>query len=760
MTRCPTDAVLQAFIAGVQPPAEGAAVEAHVEGCERCQRRLDVLADVTSVGAVLVQVTSSPRAKSSSLMLAMERLQLEATSLLDTPTDGRADRTVTTLLPGLTPTSREGFLGKLGGIEIRRVIGRGGMGLVFEGLDPVLNRTVAVKVLSPHLLADDAAKERFLREAQAVAALTHENVVAIHAIDRTADGMPYLVLQHVAGESLADRLGREKILPPDEIARIGAGVARGLAAAHARGLVHRDIKPANVLLERDTGRVLLTDFGLAKVTGGETITGVGTVAGTPAFMSPEQAAGGDVDARSDLFGLGSLLYAAASGRLPFSGDSPYVVLDRIRSAAAKPLAELDPTLPAWLCSIIHKLMAKKPGDRIQTAGEAVELLERHKAAPAPKRLRRSVWAVAGAMVAMAALAVGGSVVFRTPPPPLEPELPATETEIVGRTQRWAKLADAVAAAADGDTLVVHGDGPHTSTRIDIRGKRLTLRAADGARPVFTPDGTTRSAQWLTSDSELTLDGLAAEWPGHAGEFEPGPVNQEDGVVYGGGPLTVRRCRITGGPRMSCVVGGGPTVVVDCHLTCDRSGGAGVLWRAGTSLSVERTALEGRNGVVIGGGAKGSPVELADCTFQTDTAVMFVVSRQAAAPVPTIARRCLFDAANVVTLYYMPAYPLGGRPAADELRAALKRTTAWADVENVYRRGANYVTAWARSRPQAPGDIKATADWLSFWQQSDIKSIEGDLRFAPRPDGPKAGPLTLDGIDLLSGVVPAWVTGRE
>jgi serine/threonine protein kinase len=759
MTRCPDDTVLQAFIAGVQSPGEAANVEAHVGGCERCQKLMDVLADVTSLGAVLVQAAARPRTDSSSLMVAMERLQLEATSLLDTPTDGRADRTLTTLLPCLAPASRDGFLGKVGGIDIRRVIGRGGMGVVFEGLDPVLNRTVAVKVLSPHLLADDDARERLLREAQAAAALAHENIVAIHDIDHTADGVPYLVLQHVAGESLADRLGRETKLRPDEVARIGAAVARGLAAAHARGLVHRDIKPANVLLENDTGRVLLTDFGLAKLVGGETITNVGTVAGTPAFMSPEQAAGEEVDARSDLFGLGSMLYAAASGRLPFAGDSPFVVLDRIRTATPKSLAALDPTLPAWLCSVVHRLLEKDPARRIPTAAEVADLLERRTAAP-PNRSRR--WAIVGLTAVLALTITVAAVVILRPssPPPLSPALRETEISIAGRAERWAKLADAVAAAADGDTIVVHGDGPHTSSRIDIHGKKLTVRAADGSRPLFTPDGTTRSAQWITSDSELTLDGLVIEWPGKAGDAEPTPPSVEDGVVYASGPLTVRRCRFTCGPRMSCVASTGQASIGDCQLACDRNGGACVLWRATAALTVERTVLEGRNGVVIAGGAKAVPVELTNCVFQTDTAVMFLAIRQATAAIPTTSRRCLFDTNNVVTLYSMPAYPIGGRPTADELRAAVKRSTVWTDAENVYRRNASYATAWARNRPQAAGDIKTTADWLAFWQQPSTKSIEGDLRFAPRPDGAKAGPPTLRGIDRPSAVVPVWVIGRE
>jgi serine/threonine-protein kinase len=166
------------------------------------------------------------------------------------------------------------------------------MGVVFEGHDPALNRTVAIKVLAAVLAADEAARERFRREAQAAAALEHENIVAIHAIDQVY-GTPFLVLQYVAGESLAERLAREGRLPFAEVRRIGAQVARGLAAAHAKSLVHRDIKPANILLEAATGRAKIADFGLAKAVDEGSLTRAGMVVGTPEFMSPEQATGGD-----------------------------------------------------------------------------------------------------------------------------------------------------------------------------------------------------------------------------------------------------------------------------------------------------------------------------------------------------------------------------------------------------------------------------------------------------------------------------------
>jgi hypothetical protein len=152
-------------------------------------------------------------------------------------------------LPFLQPTDRPGFLGRLGQYEIRRVIGRGGMGMVLEGVDCLLKRTVAIKVLPALLHVSDAARARFFREAQAAAALTHENIVTIHAVDQ-ADGLPFLVLQHVSGESLEQRLRRQGRLPFADVVRIGVQAARGLAAVHEKGWVHRDIKPANILLEQ------------------------------------------------------------------------------------------------------------------------------------------------------------------------------------------------------------------------------------------------------------------------------------------------------------------------------------------------------------------------------------------------------------------------------------------------------------------------------------------------------------------------------
>lgn len=194
----------------------------------------------------------------------------------------------------------------LGPCEDAGIIGVGGMGVVLKGFDRALNRFVAVKVLAPQLAASAMARRRFSREAQAAAAVVHENVVAIHSVAE-ANGLPYLVMPYIRGASLQRRLKQRGVLTTPQVLRIGHQVAAGLAATHAQGLVHRDIKPGNILIEDGVDRLMLTDFGLARAVDDASVTQEGSLAGTPQYMSPEQARGEALDARSDMFRLGSVL---------------------------------------------------------------------------------------------------------------------------------------------------------------------------------------------------------------------------------------------------------------------------------------------------------------------------------------------------------------------------------------------------------------------------------------------------------------------
>ncbi len=267
-------------------------------------------------------------------------------------------------------------LGLLAHYEILEILGRGGMGIVLRGVDVKLNRVVAIKVLAPQLAANAVARQRFLREAQAAAAVSHDHVVAIHAVDEW-NGLPYLVMEYVSGPSLQQKIDASGRLQLAQILRIGMQIASGLAAAHAQGLVHRDIKPANILLENGIERVKITDFGLARSIDDVRITQAGAVYGTPQYMSPEQAQGERVDQRSDLFSLGGVLYAMSTGRPPFRGDTGLAVLKRVCDDAPRPIREVNPDIPAALVDIVNRLLAKNPDARFQTAGEVAELLSRH-----------------------------------------------------------------------------------------------------------------------------------------------------------------------------------------------------------------------------------------------------------------------------------------------------------------------------------------------------------------------------------------------
>src|SRR4029077_16044128 len=218
------------------------------------------------------------------------------------------------------------------------------------------------------------AKKRFAREAQAAAAVVHPNVLAIHQVQAN-ERLPFLVMPLVAGESVAERLTARGTLELKETLRIGMQAAAGLAAAHEQGLVHRDVKPANILLEKGVERAVLTDFGLARAADDATLTRWGIIAGTPQYMSPEQARGEPLDGRSDLFSLGCVLFEMATGVSPFRADSTLATMRRLVEDAPQAMASLNPELPPWFIAIVDRLLEKEPARRFGSAREVSELLE-------------------------------------------------------------------------------------------------------------------------------------------------------------------------------------------------------------------------------------------------------------------------------------------------------------------------------------------------------------------------------------------------
>ncbi len=348
------------------PLDEATATQSHLDGCPRCREALqelagsgewwdetrDMLRETTNHAP---KTTTHSKPLSHSTGRSVERSQAQW------------------IQPLLEPDESAGRLGRLGAYPVTEIIGQGGMGVVLRGIDVELNRPVAIKVLSPHLAGVGAARQRFMREAQAAAAIVHPNVIPIYGIE-TNEPLPYLVMPFVAGGNLQQRIDRDGAMELEEVLRIGVQVAEGLAAAHHHGVIHRDVKPANILVEATNGRVLISDFGLARALDDASLTVSGMIAGTPQYMSPEQARGESIDARSDLFSLGSLLYALATGRAPFRAESPLAVLRMISDQPARSVHEINERMPVWFSRLVEQLMTRSIDERVESAQAAATFI--------------------------------------------------------------------------------------------------------------------------------------------------------------------------------------------------------------------------------------------------------------------------------------------------------------------------------------------------------------------------------------------------
>ena len=380
---------------------------AHLEKCETCRDYLDQ------------QVASDDEWIQAGQMLRPDHFDL-ATKHWYSAGSNAGQRVVQSVaiekvLGKLAPTDDPHRLGRLGKYEVMGVIGAGGMGVVLKAFESSLDRVVAIKVMAPHLASNERARQRFEREARAAAAVINPNVIPIYSV--TSEGeLPYLVMAYIQGGSLQQRLDMYGAASIPEVLRIGSQIASGLAAAHEQGLVHRDIKPENILFEGDVERVAITDFGLARAVDDNTVTQVGTIAGTPMYMSPEQARGEQVDQQSDLFSLGSVLYSLCTGQPPYRADSSLGVMRKITDEAPTPILELNPETPEWLSTVIERLMARDKAERFASAAEVREVLEaclshvqQPSANPLPASLKRESRSTGKGLAAK--LLVMGALVF-------------------------------------------------------------------------------------------------------------------------------------------------------------------------------------------------------------------------------------------------------------------------------------------------------------------------------------------------------------
>ena len=278
------------------------------------------------------------------------------------------------LYPYLQPAVEADEIGRLGNYRILKVLGQGGMGVVFLAEDLILHRPVALKAMRPEMKADADGWKRFLREARAMASLKHDHLVTIYTPGQEGD-VTFFAMELLEGETLESYMRRVPNPPLSEILRIGKEIALGLAFIHQKNLIHRDIKPGNIWLESPNARVKILDLGLARRTDEVTnLTFAGMVLGTPGFMSPEQARGDELDSRTDLFSLGCVLYTLCTGKKPFQGKSSTAVIMALASERPAPIAEINSHMPADLSQLVMQMLKRRPDKRPASATEvAIQL---------------------------------------------------------------------------------------------------------------------------------------------------------------------------------------------------------------------------------------------------------------------------------------------------------------------------------------------------------------------------------------------------
>ena len=483
--------------------------------------------------------------------------------------------------------------------EVEARLGAGGMAEVWRGHDRVLNRTVAIKTLLPQFAQDGSFVDRFRREAQAAARLNHPGIVSVY--DSGDGAEPYIVMQYIEGKTLSDFLGSGKKLSPMQAAQIAQEIAEALAAAHAHGVIHRDIKPANVMVTPD-GKILVMDFGIARlIAGPETAPQTSAVLGTASYLSPEQAQGQPVDARTDIYSLGVVLYEMLSGRPPFTGDSPMAIAYKQVNASPPAPSSINPDVPPELDAIVMRALSKNPANRYQTGQEFAEDLERARTggvvtatpllpaggeatqvisrpqptsvlAPQEEQPGSSRKAWVGALLAilvMALLAAGAYLVVTMLTDDGGPEL-VTVPDVVGRPYEEAKriLEREGFVVNDEDVEFERTDEeePNTVLAQDPRegtqqdeGTPVILTVAREIRKVQVPtlDGLTREA------AEATLENVGLR----LGEVtEEAHQSVPEGRIISQDPAAFEE--VDRGTAVDVVVSTGPSIVIVPSVTCE------------------------------------------------------------------------------------------------------------------------------------------------------------------------------------------------
>lgn len=389
ITSCPTQEELRKCVYNQLSANEIESLKSHVKMCPKCRVSFTAILkekvgqENQGIGPIPPGTKADAKASPIAPVSAMQNPEDAAQQKTDSPLYSTQKKVITPQLkpayPFLEPPTKPGGLGCLGDYELIRVLGEGGMGIVFEADDKKLGRKVALKVLRPEL-TDENFRQRFEREGKISSSIQDDNICLVYQAG-VHKLVSFMAMEFLKGEDLDEKLKRDGWLPIPVVFKIAKQMALGLAAAHEKKLIHRDIKPANVWLESsgpggDFKRVKLLDFGLAKSTEVEsTLTAKGMIVGTPNYMAPEQICGEPLDERADLFSLGCVMYRMLSGKIPFEKENTLAVLHAVVESEIPSLNDLDQKLPKEVYGLMTKLLSKDPADRPATARKVVAMIE-------------------------------------------------------------------------------------------------------------------------------------------------------------------------------------------------------------------------------------------------------------------------------------------------------------------------------------------------------------------------------------------------
>ncbi len=774
---CPPDDQLSLLLLGRMDSGTEATLQQHLDNCVDCQQRLEQLAaPATFREDVARQLPASAAADGGHHTVA-----------------GRYGPVDPSDLWFLDPPAAPEEIGRLGPYSILEVIGTGGMGVVLRGHDPSLDRPVAIKVLHRHTLRDPMARERFLREARSGAGLSHHNIVTVYQVEEFND-VPVLVMEFVKGQSLQAILAQGVSLSVSRILSIARQVAAGLAAAHQRGLIHRDIKPGNILLEQGSGRVRITDFGLARAIDDPSLTSSGMIVGTPAYMAPEQADGASVDHRTDLFSLGGVIHAACTGNPPFEGASSREVLNKVLLCRPPRLQTLRSDLPSGLVDVVAHLLQREPDDRFQEAREvAAELRQvtervrseadtvvnptlatarprgpRKKTGKPTSRFdrRAAVGLVAALLVLVAILVLSrpadqppGEMAGRRsslgdPAKPQGTDAAVEGFAVLGRdgTRQGplATFAEALAVATDGATIEVALDGDVVVQPVVVD-RPLTIRAAAGRRPQLVCSVGVEGRPWLTARADVVLERLTVKWHRVADRRArmAGSAIRADGAR-----VDLRRCRVecTRGRAAVEIVNAPQVRIADCELY--HLAGPVMAWTPGREgqLEISNCVALGSVGIDMVRSAEGHQHRLmiSESTWVVDDLLAMHQLRPRNRPSRPVGsgdlfvelKQTLVAAEGALLAVRMPPDRLdrGGPPPPPMM---LTRQLKWIDIDTVLAPGGPLVDI--RIEPNgpevpAPWAPRTPNDWTRFWKGLPESVLRHEIRFAFDELWTRRGPL--------------------